>query len=134
MIDHLENRLGDLAAKQGAWSLTLGEPRMTFYSDELLPLWEIVEALQQTKGESYQYAEVAGPLGYFSGIFSNSQFIVVSEGKSIVAEVAATRSDLQRAAKARSTLAAPQTIESLELFFTASPFNPGHPRSSGISL
>lgn len=133
MNETLEQRLRDLAAKQSDWSLTLGEPRMTFYSDELLPLWEVVEALQQTKGESYRYAELAGPLGYFSCAFAESRFVVVSEGKSIVAEVAAVRSQLQKAADSRSALTVPKTVESLELFFVASASSLGQPRSSGIS-
>jgi len=116
MIDLLEKRLSDLAAKQGEWSLTVGEPRTTLYSQELLPIWEIVEALQQTEGEAYQYVEVAGPLGYFSGVFVDSHFVIVSKSESIIAEVADTRRLLQKAEADRGALSMPKTIESLELF------------------
>jgi hypothetical protein len=114
--DHLEKRLSDLTAKQGEWSLTVGDPRTTFYSQELLPLWEAVEALQATKGEAYQYVEVAGPLGYFSGAFVESRFFIVSKGESIIAEVAALRRLLQKTADAQSALSAPKTTEFLEIF------------------
>lgn len=126
----LEKRLQDLAAKQGEWSLTLGEPRMTFYSNELLPLWEIVEALQQTRGESYRYAELAGPSGYFSGAFVESRFVVVAEGKSLIAEVTETRRGLNKAAEDRDGLTMPKTTESLELFFVASPSSLSSPRTA----
>ncbi len=94
----------------------MGDPRTTFYSQELLPLWEAVEALQATKGEAYQYVEVAGPLGYFSGAFVESHFVIVSKGESIIAEVAALRRLLQKAMEAQRALSVPKTIESLELF------------------
>lgn len=116
MIDHLEERLSDLAAKQGEWSLTVGEPRTTLYSQELLPIWEIVEALQQTEGEAYQYVEVAGPLGYFSGAFVESDFVIVSKGESITDEVAALRRLLQQTMEAQRALSLPKTTESLEVF------------------
>lgn len=116
MNDHLEKRLSDLASKQGAWSLTVGDPRTTFYSPELLPLWEAVEVLRQTKGEAYQYVELAGPSGYFSGAFVESRFVVVSKGESIIAEVTDTRRLLQKAKADRGALSMPKSIESLELF------------------
>ena len=116
MNDHLEKSLSDLASKQGAWSLTVGDPRTTFYSQELLSLWEAVEALQATKGEAYQYVEVAGPCGYFSGAFVESHFVIVSEGESIIAEVAALRRLLQKTAEAQSALSVPKTTEFIEVF------------------
>jgi hypothetical protein len=116
MIESLEKRLSDLAAKQGAWSLTVGDPRTTFYSPKLLPLWEAVEALQQTKGEAYQYVELAGPCGYFSGAFVKSRFVVVSPGEHIIGEVADTRRLLQKAEADRGALSVPKSIESPELF------------------
>ena len=134
MIESLEKRLSDLAAKQGAWSLTVGDPRTTFYSQELLPLWEAVEALQQTKGEAYQYVELAGPCGYFSAAFVESRFVVVSPGERIIAEVADARRLLQRAEADRGALSMPKSIESVELFFMPSPSNPSHPHTSRIPL
>jgi hypothetical protein len=129
MIESLEERLSNLAAKQGAWSLTVGDPRTTFYSQELLPLWEVVEALQQTKGEAYQYVELAGSCGYFSAAFVESRFVVVSSGECIIAEVADIRRLLQKAETDRGGLSVPKTTESLELFFMPSPVSPSSGRT-----
>lgn len=115
MIRHFEQLLGELAASQGKWSLTMGEPRITFYSDNLLPLWEIVEAFRETNGQTYRCIELAGPAGYFSGMFIDDHFVTVANGEGIVAALAEMKRAHEAAARALEEMR-PRETKDVDLF------------------
>lgn len=115
MIAIFEERLKALAGKQDDWVLTFGDPRVTFHSKELLPVWEIIEAFRETRGQAFRCVELAGPLGYFAGMFDDEDFVVVAECERMVEAVAEMRRALEKAARALDEIGLAQ-VEKVELF------------------